>query len=282
MSAGAGDALLHVVYRVGDLERTREFLSVLGLKVLRERDIPEEKYTNVFFGAGPESNAEFVSLELTYNYGVESYDVGTGFGHIGISLDDVAKVVERLRGSGFKVTREPGVQDGMPVTAAVEDPTGYCFELMQMTRHDPVSQIAFRVGDLDSATKFYQALGMKELRRQESEEGNCSSVTMGYGSEVDSTVIQLIHRRGVGVYTSGDGYGQIAVRTKDVYEAEKIMGAAGFQPARKPGPVPGIGTKIVAFRDPDDWKTVLVDATDVSTENDSFHIPLSTAVAGKT
>jgi lactoylglutathione lyase len=200
--------------------------------------------------------------------------LGTGFGHIGISMEDVANVVEKLRASGFKIARDPGLaQDSKPVTAAFEDPTGYCFELVQKTQRDPVSQIAFRVGDLDGATKLYQALGMKELLCRDSEEGKYTSVTMGYGSELDCTVIQLMHQWGVGGDDNGDGYGQIAVRTQDVYEATKIMEAAGFQPSRKPGPVPGIGTKIVAFRDPVDWKTVLVDAADVRIENRHLYIP---------
>ncbi|GAY49616.1 hypothetical protein CUMW_120480 [Citrus unshiu] len=79
--------MLHVVYRVGDLDRTIKFYTeCLGMKLLRKRDIPEEKYTNAFLGYGPE-DSHFV-IELTYNYGVDKYDIGTGFGHFGIAVDD--------------------------------------------------------------------------------------------------------------------------------------------------------------------------------------------------
>jgi lactoylglutathione lyase len=81
--------LLHVVYRVGDLDKTIKFYTeCLGMKLLRKRDIPEEKYTNAFLGYGPE-DSHFV-VELTYNYGVAKYDIGTGFGHFGIAVEDVS------------------------------------------------------------------------------------------------------------------------------------------------------------------------------------------------
>jgi len=99
--------LLHVVYRVADLEKTIKFYTeCLGMKLLRKRDIPEEKYTNAFLGYGPE-NSQFV-VELTYNYGVEEYDIGEGFGHFGIAVEDVQKVVDLVKAKGGKVTREPG------------------------------------------------------------------------------------------------------------------------------------------------------------------------------
>lgn len=109
--------MLHAVYRVGDLEATRKFLQALGMKVLRERDVPSEKYTNAFFGYGPEQKGEFFSLELTYNYGVDSYDIGTGFGHFGIAVEDASAVVERVRAAGFQVTREVGPVKGTLPTA---------------------------------------------------------------------------------------------------------------------------------------------------------------------
>lgn len=105
--------MLHAVYRVANLPGTRKFLEALGMHVLRERDVPSEKYTNVFYGFGPEQRGEYFSLELTYNYGVDSYEVGTGFGHIGVAVSDVAAVVERVREAGFKVTREAGPVAGM-------------------------------------------------------------------------------------------------------------------------------------------------------------------------
>uniref|UniRef100_A0A804Q124 Lactoylglutathione lyase n=1 Tax=Zea mays TaxID=4577 RepID=A0A804Q124_MAIZE len=123
--------LLHVVYRVGDLDKTIKFYTeCLGMKLLRKRDIPEERYTNAFLGYGPE-DSHFV-VELTYNYGVESYNIGTGFGHFGIAVEDVAKTVELIKAKGGTVTREPGpVKGGKSVIAFIEDPDGYKFELIE-------------------------------------------------------------------------------------------------------------------------------------------------------
>ena len=96
--------LLHVVYRVGDLDKTIKFYTeCLGMKLLRKRDIPEERYTNAFLGYGPE-DSHFV-VELTYNYGVEKYDIGAGFGHFGVAVEDVAKTVDLIKAKGGKVTR---------------------------------------------------------------------------------------------------------------------------------------------------------------------------------
>ncbi|MCO5593698.1 hypothetical protein L7F22_047715 [Adiantum nelumboides] len=81
--------LLHVVYRVGDLEKTIKFYTeCLGMKLLRKRDMPEERYTNAFLGYGPE-DSHFV-VELTYNYGIDKYDIGTGFGHFGVAIEDLS------------------------------------------------------------------------------------------------------------------------------------------------------------------------------------------------
>lgn len=104
--------MLHAVYRVGDLEATSKFLEALGMKRLRYRDVPSEKYSNAFFGYGPEQKGEYFSLELTYNYGVDSYDIGTGFGHFGVAVEDASAVVERVREAGFKVCREVGPVKG--------------------------------------------------------------------------------------------------------------------------------------------------------------------------
>lgn len=112
-TAMASQNIAHAVYRVGDVQASRKFLEALGMKALRERDMPEQKYYNIFYGYGPESNGEFCSLELTYNYGVDSYDIGTGFGHFGIAVEDAAAVVERVRAAGFEVVRELGPVKGM-------------------------------------------------------------------------------------------------------------------------------------------------------------------------
>jgi lactoylglutathione lyase len=158
---------LHAVYRVGDLERTIKFYTEgFGMKLLRHRDIPEEKYSNAFLGFGPEESS-FV-VELTYNYGVDKYDIGTGFGHFAIATTDVYKLVEDIRAKGGNITREPGpVKGGKSVIAFVKDPDGYTFELIQRPpTPEPLCQVMLRVGDLERSIKFYEkALGMKVVKK---------------------------------------------------------------------------------------------------------------------
>ena len=122
---------LHTMLRVGHIERSVKFYSdMLGMKELRRRDVPEGKYTLVFMGY--ESNPEQAELELTYNYGTESYDVGTGFGHLAVGLPDVAAACASIKAAGGKVTREAGpVKFGTTIIAFVEDPDGYKIELIQ-------------------------------------------------------------------------------------------------------------------------------------------------------
>ncbi len=122
---------LHTMLRVGDLQRSVGFYTgVLGMKVLRATDRPEQKYSLAFVGYEAEDRGTV--LELTYNYGVERYDLGGGFGHIAIGVPDVAAACERVRKSGGKVTREPGpVKGGTTVIAFVEDPDGYKIEFIE-------------------------------------------------------------------------------------------------------------------------------------------------------
>ena len=122
---------LHTMIRVGDLDRSvRFYTEVLGMKELRRRDVPEGKYTLAFVGYGDES-ANAV-IELTYNYGVDRYELGTGFGHLAIGVPDIKAAVEKVRAAGGKVTREPGpVKFGTTVIAFVEDPDGYKIELIE-------------------------------------------------------------------------------------------------------------------------------------------------------
>ncbi|KAG4194632.1 hypothetical protein ERO13_A06G065300v2 [Gossypium hirsutum] len=164
--------MLHVVYRVGDLDRTIKFYTeCLGMKLLRKRDIPEERYTNAFLGYGPE-DSHFV-IELTYNYGVDKYEIGTAFGHFGIAVEDVAKAVELIKAKGGKVTREPGpVKGGSTVIAFIEEPNGYKFELIERgPTPEPLCQVMLCVGDLDHSITFYEkAFGMELLRTRDNPE----------------------------------------------------------------------------------------------------------------
>jgi lactoylglutathione lyase len=123
--------LLHTMLRVGDLDRSVKFYtSVLGMKLLRTTDRPEQKYSLAFVGYDTEDRASVI--ELTYNYGVERYDLGGGYGHIAIEVADAKKACDDVRRHGGKVTREAGpVKGGTTVIAFVEDPDGYKIEFIQ-------------------------------------------------------------------------------------------------------------------------------------------------------
>lgn len=150
--------------------------------------------------------------------------------------------------------------------AFVQDPTGYKFELIESQRRDPLCQVMLRVKDLDKSIAFYEAMGMRLLRKTERPDYKYTLAFMGFEAEEDSTVLELTYNWGDHEYTAGTGYAQIAVSTPDVYEAAKKFEEKGIAIARAPGPVPGIGTKICAVLDPDGWKTVLVDADDFEKE----------------
>ena len=126
--------LLHTMLRVGDLDRSTDFYTkVLGMRVLHRTDRPDQRYTLAFVGYGDErTNAV---LELTYNYGVDRYDLGTGYGHIAIEVDDAAAACDAVRSKGGTVTREAGpVKGGTTVIAFVQDPDGYKIELIERSR----------------------------------------------------------------------------------------------------------------------------------------------------
>ncbi len=123
--------ILHTMIRVGDLDRSiRFYTEVLGMRLLRRRDFPEGKFTLAFVGYGEESAAAV--LELTYNWGVGQYEIGTGYGHVAIEVDDAKRACEDVRKLGGKVTREAGpMKGGTRVIAFVEDPDGYKIELIE-------------------------------------------------------------------------------------------------------------------------------------------------------
>lgn len=123
--------ILHTMLRVGDLQRSIDFYTrVMGMKLLRTTDRPEQKYTLAFVGYEP--NPDQAEIELTYNYGVDHYDLGTAYGHIAVGVPDVYAACDRIRAAGGKITREPGpVAGGSTVIAFVQDPDGYKIELIQ-------------------------------------------------------------------------------------------------------------------------------------------------------
>ena len=122
--------LLHTMLRVGDLEASVQFYTnVLGMQQLRRKDYPEGEFTLAFVGYGDE--AENTVIELTYNWGTDSYDTGSGFGHIAIEVDDVYAAVDEVKARGGKVIREAGPMNaGSTIIAFVEDPDGYQIELL--------------------------------------------------------------------------------------------------------------------------------------------------------
>ena len=117
--------------RVGDLQRSTDFYTqVLGMNLLRTTERPEQKYSLAFVGYG--TNPDHAELELTYNHGVSSYELGTAFGHMAIGVTDVYATCDRIRAAGGNITREPGpVKGGSTVIAFVTDPDGYKIELIQ-------------------------------------------------------------------------------------------------------------------------------------------------------
>jgi lactoylglutathione lyase len=124
--------MLHTMLRVGNLQRSIDFYTrALGMHLLRTSDRPEQKYTLAFVGYGDER--EHAVLELTYNYGVDHYDLGSAYGHVAIGVPDIQAACDKVRNAGGAVTREPGpVKGGTSVIAFVQDPDGYKIELIEI------------------------------------------------------------------------------------------------------------------------------------------------------
>jgi lactoylglutathione lyase len=122
--------ILHTMIRVGDLDRSiRFYTDVLGMKLLRRKEYPEGKFTLAFVGYGDEAHDSVI--ELTYNWGVESYELGSGFGHLALEVDDVHRAAEEIRARGGRILREPGPMNaGTTLIAFVSDPDGYPIELI--------------------------------------------------------------------------------------------------------------------------------------------------------
>ena len=125
--------LLHTMLRVGDLERSLAFYTdVLGMRLLRRRDYPSGRFTLAFVGYGDE--ADHTVLELTHNWDTSRYEIGSGYGHIALGVEDIQGVCDQIRAKGGRVVREPGpMQHGSTVIAFVEDPDGYKVELIELT-----------------------------------------------------------------------------------------------------------------------------------------------------
>lgn len=125
--------LLHTMLRVGDLERSLAFYTeVLGMRLLRRKDYPSGRFTLAFVGYGDE--ADHTVLELTHNWDTSRYEIGSGYGHIALGVEDIQGVCDQIRAKGGRVVREPGpMKHGSTVIAFVEDPDGYKVELIELT-----------------------------------------------------------------------------------------------------------------------------------------------------
>lgn len=123
--------ILHTMFRVGDLQRSLAFYTnVLGMRLLRRKDYPQGRFTLAFVGYGDERDTAV--LELTHNWDTAAYDLGNGYGHIAIGVDDVYAACERIKAAGGKVVRDAGpMKGGTTVIAFVEDPDGYKIELLE-------------------------------------------------------------------------------------------------------------------------------------------------------
>jgi len=127
--------ILHTMLRTGDLDRSIRFYSeVLGMRLLRQKDYPDGKFTLAFLGYGDESDNTVI--ELTHNWGVDSYELGSGYGHIAIEVDDVYQATEAIKQRGGKILRDAGPMNaGTTIIAFVEDPDGYPIELIGRKAH---------------------------------------------------------------------------------------------------------------------------------------------------
>jgi lactoylglutathione lyase len=123
--------ILHTMIRVGDLDRSIDFYTrVLGMKLMRRTDYPEARFTLAFVGYGEETDTAVI--ELTFNWDTDSYDLGQGFGHVAIGVEDIYSVCENIREAGGLISREPGpMKNSTTILAFVKDPDGYAIELIE-------------------------------------------------------------------------------------------------------------------------------------------------------
>jgi lactoylglutathione lyase len=126
--------ILHTMLRVANLEQSLKFYcEILGMHLIRQKDYPGGEFTLAFVGYGQES--EEAVIELTYNWGVDHYEIGNGYGHIAIAVDDIYGTCEKIKSLGGTVSREPGpMKHGSTVIAFIEDPNGYKIELIQTSQ----------------------------------------------------------------------------------------------------------------------------------------------------
>ncbi|KAL5715896.1 lactoylglutathione lyase [Ranunculus cassubicifolius] len=259
---------LHAVIKVCNLDQAIRFYTEgLGMKLLRTRDFPEEKYTHAFVGFGTEESN--FALQLIYDYGAEGYDIQNGFGHFAIATQDFSKLLENVVAKGGVVIREPDTLLGdKSLVVFFKDPETLTFKLIQTDSiREPFCNVMLRVANLNRSITFYEkALGMKVLRKIENRRLKYDTVMLGYGDEDETTVLELHYLYGVTEYYQGKRYVQLALSTEDVFKSAEVVSLVvqdlGGKVVQEPGPIPGLDTKVTCFEDPDGWKIVLVDNED--------------------
>ncbi|OMP04397.1 hypothetical protein COLO4_09678 [Corchorus olitorius] len=252
---------LNAVLRVSNLNRTIEFYTQsLGMTVLRKREIPENDSFGAVLGYGPQ-DSQFV-LRLKQIREGENLDIGTAYGHFGISTEDAYGLVEIIRAGGGVITREPGTLPGTTqIFAFVEDPDGYSIEILERPPTPaPINHINLHVVDLDRAIQFYQqALGLQLILRFDNPLEQYTMAIMGFDTNLTQiTSVELQYNYNVTEYTSGNGYIQVAISTDDVFESadavELVIQELGGTIIRAPDE----NNKTFSFLDPEGFKTVFL------------------------
>ena len=246
--AGAWDAgrkMLRARYRVSDLDRTVRYMEdVYGMRVVEGGGAA---------GATLGYDAAAFCISLLPAPAAAELDLGTGFGHMGLQVDDVYTAVDKVKAAGGMVTREAGpVKGGSTHIAFVKDPDGYAFELLQRPpTPERINQVMLRTGDLDASTAFYAGcLGMTALRRRVNEQYAYTLQFCGYGDDdLLIPVMELTYNHGKDgrdAYTKGNAYDGVELATSDVERTRSELEALGVRVER-------LDEHRIACTDPDGW-----------------------------
>ncbi|KAM7498897.1 hypothetical protein LguiA_023311 [Lonicera macranthoides] len=260
------ERFLYAVYRVGDLNRTIEFYTVcFGMQLFEKEDRPSLRYSYAVVGYGAQDTHFF--LKLIYDYGVDSIDIGTGFGHFGILSLDANQTLDLVVANGGVVTMYPRTNGDGSVTAFVVDPSGYLFEITQTSSNNQsliIDHINFSLTNLNRSIDFYQrALDLNLVRYYDIPEVSFTIALLSYGQIYQTTALELTYNGSATNFTHGNGYSHLAVSTDDVYQSAKVIRNVtrelGGRIIRPPGRLPGTHTYITAFLDLLGWKIVLLE-----------------------
>ncbi|GAB5368269.1 hypothetical protein AAMO2058_001304600 [Amorphochlora amoebiformis] len=282
--------LLHSVFLVSDIEKTIEFCTqVLGMKVLRSRDLPAQKATSSFLGYGPEG--QYFTIQLLNKKEGGVVDLGDAFSGFSLTLPHktLTEVVhiDKAKAYGGKVADPmknwilgPNMIPDEDVDfrktiqrGYVYGPSQLLFEVNNGTVRDPLSRVRLRVVDLEKSIEFYEKLGMKihQKRAHLLDEPYDTRLTaiMGFGNtEEDSGCVELIYFYNTQEIDIGDKHRQISVSTQNVTAAAEVMEDAGYSLIKRPSKLDGVGTEVAAVKDPDGYMVVLVNEGDFKAEID--------------